>query len=150
MLPAQLVNVAESALPVLPTPAVFLQDLEKGFESLTSESSDVTLFGDTFAGQIKQPEGSTKNQKQAFVALRNFQKVCDKKGWSTENLDEYMVAFAKWVLSVKTLFETEAEMIVAKAKRQQICSEAERPFVSLATHKTATHCSVPRRVHRCR
>ena len=80
MMPAQLVNVAESSLPKLPTPQEFLKDLERGMESLTSESTDTAPFGDTFSEIVPQPEGSTKNQKGAYAAIKNFQKVCEANG----------------------------------------------------------------------
>lgn len=148
MLPAQLVNVAESALPPLPPVETFLKDLEKGHESLTSESTDTAIFGDTFVGGVPQPEGSTKNQKGAYAAVKNFQKVCEKKGWNPTNLDEYMVAFAKWVLNVDCLFDTEPEKIAAKAQRQVLCQEAGVPMYEWAPQTLTTYINALAVLHR--
>lgn len=120
MLPAQLVNVAEAALGETPSPADFLKGLKQAMESQDAAPADEALFGDTFPTTVPQPEGSEKNQKGAYVAITNFEKFCQYKGFQTDNLDIYMLAFAKWVLCMPALFDTEAEQVAFKAKKNEL------------------------------
>ena len=63
------------------------------------------------------------------------------------NLDEYMVAFAKWVLSMDSLFNTQPEKIVAKAKRQALCQQAGVPMHEWAPSTLTTYVNALAALH---
>ena len=128
MLPAQLVNVAEAALGETPKVDEFLARLKKAIEPKEESEVDGALFGDTFKNVAPQPSGSEKTQKGGLKALLDFQKVLDHKALVITDLDDYFVAFAKFVLKVQSLFDTEIERVNCKAQRKVLCEAAGVPM----------------------
>ena len=124
MLPAQLVNVAEAGLRDTPSPDDFIRRLQKAVESQDETSVDSALFGDTFKNVAPLPAGSEKTQKGGLRALLEFQKVLDHKKLVISDLDDYFVAFGKFVLKIQSLFDTEAERVTCKAQRMVLCNAA--------------------------
>ena len=138
MLPAQAVNVAEAAMPRPPPPCVFLEFLKKAMEAPKVPTADVQLFGDIFP-EVRQPPGTEKNQKGAYAAITNFQKVMVNQNVVIENLDDYMVAFAKWTLSMESLFDDDSQKVAAKAQRAVLCQAAGVPMYQWSPDTLTTY-----------
>jgi hypothetical protein len=85
-----------------------------------------------FSSKLCPSPGQRQKSEGGIYRLTNFQKVCELRGYATTDLDDYMVAFAKWVLSVHALHDTEAEKIATKAQRQLPCQRAGVPMYEWA------------------
>ena len=139
MLPTQAVNVCEAALGRPPPSSVFLAGIKKAIEAPPQSTVDQALFGETFVDPIPKAPGSEKNQKGAFNAMNNFQKVLEKQGVVIEDLDAFMVAFAKWTLTVESMFDDKNQQIVAKAQRDALCKAAGVPMYEWSPQTLTTY-----------
>ena len=128
MLPAQVTNVCEASLRQPPKTSIFLAGLKAAMEAPKVSTADVVLFGDTFSDPLPIPPGTEKNQKGAYNAITNFEKVMMTEGAVIEDLDDYMVAFAKWTLSFDSLCDSEEQKVVRKARRNALCQAANVPM----------------------
>ncbi|EPS57096.1 hypothetical protein M569_17729 [Genlisea aurea] len=54
----------------------------------------------------------------------DFAKVLDKEGVTITDLDEWLTAFAKWSMSLGTVFEEEAPRLAAMEQRRALCERA--------------------------
>ncbi|EPS57144.1 hypothetical protein M569_17677 [Genlisea aurea] len=60
----------------------------------------------------------------AYAAAVDFGKVLAQEGVVITDLDEWLTAFAKWSLSLDTLFEDEAQKEAALEQRKALCERA--------------------------
>ena len=125
MLPAQLANVAAAALPKAPPVDAFLARLKDSVAPKTPIGSPSNLlFGDTFADHEGKPKQTEKNQKMAFAAALDFAHVLETEHVVIDDLDEWMAAFAKWTLSLDSLFDEGSSKEAAVAQRAAMCHRA--------------------------
>lgn len=82
MMPAKLVNVGEADF----GPA--------------SHPADTMLFSDTFVERPGLPTRTEMNQKLPLPAAMHIAKVLGHQNSVLSNLDDWMTAFAKWMLTV--------------------------------------------------
>lgn len=78
----------------------------------------------------------------------NFDKVCALKDYNPDNLDDYLCAFTKWVLSFPSLFEGQNDIIAAKAQRDVLCKQAGVPMYEWAPHTLTTHINAAAALHK--
>ena len=97
--PAQARNVAEAALGPPPL---------RSTQAPRPAPADVSLFGEVYAKPAAPKEGTEKVHQTALKAAEEFENVCCCKGVEFLNLDDWMVAFAKWTLHPKFLLEQTA------------------------------------------
>ncbi len=124
MLPAQLANVAAAALPRPPTVETFLGRLSESLKPKESPSAADALFGETFPEDAGKPSGTVKNQKMAYAAAMDFMNVLKTEGVVITDLDEWLTAFAKWGMSLDTLFDDAGQRQTALEQRKAMCARA--------------------------
>ena len=117
MLPGQLAVVAAAALPKTPTPAQFMKGLQESATRRTAPSTDVALFGDTFAKKTCLKGGQAKNSQGTYAAALDFEKILAIRQVSFTNMDDWLVAFAKWVINVDYLFDDD------QTEEREICKK---------------------------
>lgn len=129
MLAGHLATVAEAALGPLPTSEEFLKRIKVGSHGpppAERQRVDDTLFANLFAAP-SSPHGTEQIQKGALKAAEDFQKILDTQKAPISNLDEWMMAFAKWTLHPKFLFDDTKEGEKLHAQRVRVCEEASIP-----------------------
>ena len=89
-----------------------------------------------------------RNKRVGYTALMNLQNICDTKGWKMSNLDEHMTASARFVPKVNYLFDTEAEMVAAKAQRQVLCQAAGVPMCEWAQSSLTMYVNALAALHK--
>ena len=124
MLPAQVANVAEAALPPPPSSRDFLAGLRGVVSRRESPAVDAGLFGDLFSKDPNFSPGAKPNQLVALAAAEDFEKVRAMKQVSLEKLDDWLAAFAKFVLSPRCLFDNETDQNQCMLERLELCEHA--------------------------
>ena len=124
MLPAQVSNVCQAALPQPPPTAIFFAELKTAMAPREGPSADDGLFGDLFSSNTSLLPEKKHNEVSAFGAAKDFQKVCDCKQVILEKLDDWLAAFAKFVISPRFLFDKEEDQNRCMAERLALCEQA--------------------------
>lgn len=145
-------SVVEAGLGLLPALTDFLSSfLKMALESPQDKNVlGPIAFWDTFSRTVPQPKASIKNQKGGTWLFVQFPKelCCERASVLGEraDLDEHMNAFAMWVLTMHTFFETEREKIAAQ--RQVLYQQSGAPICDWAQHTLATYMNVLAVLHK--
>ena len=124
MYPAQVSNVCQQALPPPPPTSVFLNALKEAMAPRESPAADVGLYGDRFSGDPSLEPQVKHNEATAFAAACDFEKVCVSKQVSLEKMDDWMAAFAKFVLSPRYLLDSADDQNQCMVERLALCERA--------------------------
>ena len=129
MLPAQAKNVAEAGLRELPPTDEFLRRLAQSLQP-EAAPADTALFGDTYAKPPKRAAGTQRMYQFSVKCALEFEQLCVQKGCEFKNLDDWMVAFAKWTLSSKISVGVGGNRYCGDAARNVCCASwNNRPFL---------------------
>lgn len=119
MMPAKLVNVGEADF----GPA--------------SHPADTMLFSDTFVERPGLPTRTEMNQKLPLPAAMHIAKVLGHQNSVLSNLDDWMTAFAKWMLTVGFPSDRRG------AKQKEFFSAAMyKKKTCLSCHSTVSHFGI--------
>ena len=106
MMSGQVSVMAESALPDPPPSEEFFAVLEKVFDPQPEDTTpaDAALFGDLFETE-EGNENTHKNFDVGMRAVHDFASILPAKGVTLSHLDDWLVAFSKWILTPESLFD---------------------------------------------
>ena len=96
-------NLVDAAQPSLPSVPEFMGGLQKFIDGCDDTPPDAGLFGDIYSGE--NAPGGTKVDYHSVHLVRQFQAMCLSKNVIINDLDDFFVALAKFVLDPKCQFE---------------------------------------------
>ena len=115
-------NMLDAALRPPPSIEEFMAVIAALLEVPAANTNIDSLFGEAFDGSVSaKPRGTVCVGKAACKAIATFHKLCKDKNKVYETLDDFMVGFAKWVLSVEVLADTEEQRHLIGQQRRTLC-----------------------------
>lgn len=143
--PAQMAILCESALGPPPTVKEFFDRIQAA-QNQSPPTADKVLFGELFQNP-KQARNSRRIQCTAVTAALDFQKVMDAGQCVIDNLDVWMLAFARWSVDSKLLFSAD-QVEEGLKNRAELCVKAGVPMRSWAPQTLKTNVNALANLYR--
>ena len=113
---ARAAKVIEASLSAPPAVDKFVEFVQTLAAPKDAQPKADAVHGDMFKAP-ERPKGTEKTEQAALKCFLHWATACKNEGGDYQTLDEFLLAWARWVIKVEELFTDQAQMDECRQRR---------------------------------